>query len=149
MARGLALTIGLNAVDPEHYGGWSGTLNACQADAEDLSAVAKSCKFKVKTLLTGDATRDNVTTEIINATRELKAGDIFLLTYSGHGGQLPDLTGDEPDDMDETWSLFDGELLDDELYLLLAKFAGGYGYWFYRTVVTAEPSRAWPITGGR
>jgi hypothetical protein len=24
MARGIALTIGLNSVDPEHYQGWSG-----------------------------------------------------------------------------------------------------------------------------
>jgi hypothetical protein len=125
MARGLALTIGLNAVDPDHYSGWSGKLNACEADAQDLNAVAKSRKFSVKTLLTADATRDNVSAEIRKSAGELKAGDIFLLTYSGHGGQLPDLAGEEPDDMDETWCLFDGELLDDELHLLLAKFAAG------------------------
>jgi hypothetical protein len=32
---------------------------------------------------------------------ELLPGDIFLLTYSGHGGQLPDLNNDEPDNIDE------------------------------------------------
>ncbi len=33
MATGLALTIGLNSVDPAHYDVWSGELNACEADA--------------------------------------------------------------------------------------------------------------------
>ncbi|MBP1777014.1 MAG: hypothetical protein H6Q86_3024, partial [candidate division NC10 bacterium] len=27
MARGIALAIGLNSVNPKHYGGWSGDLN--------------------------------------------------------------------------------------------------------------------------
>ena len=40
MARGIALTIGLNSVDPKHYAGWSGELNACEADAEDMASIA-------------------------------------------------------------------------------------------------------------
>jgi len=125
MAKGLALTIGLNSVDPGHYGGWSGKLNACEADALDMGSLAVSQKFKVKSLLTGEATRSMVTSGITMAAGELKKGDIFLLTYSGHGGQLPDLSGEEPDDMDETWCLFDSELLDDELHLLLGQFRSG------------------------
>ncbi|MFL6526136.1 MAG: caspase family protein, partial [Nitrososphaera sp.] len=31
MPTGVALTIGLNSVDPKHYSGWSGELNACEA----------------------------------------------------------------------------------------------------------------------
>jgi metacaspase-1 len=125
MAKGFALTIGLNAVDPGHYSGWSGVLNACEADAQDMAAIAKSRKFKFKTLLTHDATRANLVLEMTKAAKILKRGDIFLLSYSGHGGQVSDLTGDEPDDMDETWCLFDGELIDDELYLHLGKFGAG------------------------
>ncbi len=125
MAKAFAMTLGLNAVDPAHYGGWSGELNACEADAQDMTAIAKSRKFKIKSLLTRDATRANVLAEIGKAARELKKGDIFLLTYSGHGGQIPDLTGEEPDDMDETWCLYDGELIDDELNQQLGKFAAG------------------------
>ena len=52
-------------------------------------------------------------------------GDIFFLTYSGHGGQAPDLNGDEPDGKDETWCLYDGELIDDELYSSWGAFAAG------------------------
>ena len=32
--RALALTIGLNAVDPRFYGGWAGILQGCEADAD-------------------------------------------------------------------------------------------------------------------
>ena len=126
MPQGLALTIGLNAVDPAHYGGWSGELRACEADAEDMAEIAKSRLFTVKKLLTVAATREKVIGEITQAASLLKSGDIFVLSYSGHGGQLPDLNGDEIDDkMDETWCLFDGELIDDEIYNLLGKFATG------------------------
>ncbi|MEW6607222.1 MAG: caspase family protein [bacterium] len=125
MAKGIALTIGLNSVDPKHYGGWSGDLNACEADAEDMAFIAKSKKFKVKTLLTKFATRTKVMEEISNAAKTLTKGDIFMVSYSGHGGQLPDLNNDEPDAQDETWCLYDGELVDDQLYSLWGKFKDG------------------------
>jgi hypothetical protein len=125
MAKGRALTIGLNAVDPKHYAGWAGELNACEADAEDMAAIGKSCNFTIKTLLTKAATRAKVIAELKSAAKGLKSGDIFLLSYSGHGGQLPDLNNDEPDAEDETWCLYDGELVDDELYGLLGRFAKG------------------------
>lgn len=125
MAKGIALTIGLNSVDPKHYGGWSGELNACEADAEDMTDIAKSRNFTVKTLLTREATRSGVIDEISKTARMLKPGDIFMLSYSGHGGQLPDMNNDEPDAQDETWCLYDGEIVDDELYLELGKFAPG------------------------
>ncbi len=125
MAKGIALTIGLNAVDPSHYGGWSGQLQACEADATDMAEIAKSKKFKTKTLLTKAATRAKVMSEISKAAKALKTGDIFVLSYSGHGGQLPDLNNDEPDAQDETMCLYDGEFVDDELYAQLGKFAQG------------------------
>jgi metacaspase-1 len=123
MSKGIALTIGLNAVDHGHYNGWSGELNACEADAEDMSKIAKSQDFKEKTLLTKDATRKNVSDEIQSAATALKSGDIFMISYSGHGGQLPDQNNDEPDGNDETWCLYDGQMVDDELYSLISKFS--------------------------
>ena len=60
-----------------------------------------------------------------DAARKLKAGDLFFLSYSGHGGQVPDVSGDEPDKQDETWCLHDGQLIDDELYLELSRFQKG------------------------
>ena len=89
MAKGMSLSIGLNAVDPKHYGDWSGELNACEADAAEMSALAKSQGFRPTVLLTRRATRARVQAELGKAARQLAAGDIFMLSYSGHGGQLP------------------------------------------------------------
>jgi len=119
------VTIGLNAVDPRHYGGWSGKLNACEADAEDMAAIATSKGFDVTKLMTKAATRQRVKTEISKGADALEAGDIFMLSYSGHGGQLPDRNNDEPDAQDETWCLYDAQLVDDELYALFERFAQG------------------------
>jgi metacaspase-1 len=46
MAKGLSIHIGLNHVDPAHYEGWDGELNACIADAQDMQALAKKRGFK-------------------------------------------------------------------------------------------------------
>ena len=62
---------------------------------------------------------------IRSAAKSLRAGDLFFLTFSGHGGQVPDVTGDEADKQDETWCLYDGQLIDDELYFELSRFAAG------------------------
>jgi hypothetical protein len=125
MAKGTALTIGLNSVNPLHYEGWRGELTASEFDANDMAKIAKSKGFSVSTLLTQKATRNQVLSTISSAASDLKSGDIFMLSYSGHGGQLPDLNADEDDGEDETWCLFDGELVDDELYAALSKFASG------------------------
>jgi hypothetical protein len=111
----MALAVGLNAVSGAAYGGWEGPLTACEFDARDMAAIASANGFESKQLLTAQATRDAVLGEIRRAADTLKSGDIFMLSYSGHGGQLTDFTGDEFDGKDETWCLFDGELIDDEL----------------------------------
>jgi hypothetical protein len=125
MAKGYALTIGLNSVNPSHYDGWSGELAACEADAKDMADIAKSKRFSVKTLLTRSATRKSVIKELSKAAATLKPDDIFMLAYSGHGGQVPDKNKDEDDYQDETWCLYDGQLIDDEIYKLFGKFAPG------------------------
>jgi len=126
MAQGYSLNIGLNSVDPAHYAGWDGMLTACEADAEDMESIAKERKFStVRKVLTRDATRGRVLKELDEASRVLQPGDLFLLTYSGHGGQLPDRNSDESDAQDETWVLFDGEIIDDEIHLALSKLKQG------------------------
>ncbi len=133
MARGMSLHIGLNFIDPGHYNGWDGQLNACENDATDMERIAAAQKFETSLLLREHATRENVKKSISQAADSLKPGDIFYISYSGHGGQLPDLNGDEPDGQDETWCLFDGELLDDELNELWMGFGEGI-----RILVTSD-----------
>lgn len=81
-----------------------------------MADLAQAEGFSSSKLLTKNATRDAVLSGISNAAQALKSGDIFLHSYSGHGGQIPDLNGDEPDGQDETWCMYDGQLIDDELY---------------------------------
>ena len=85
MAKGIALHIGLNSVDPHKYEGWSGPLDACEADANDMADLARTQGFATAKLLTKKATRAAVLTGIADAAKKLKGGDIFFLTYSGHG----------------------------------------------------------------
>jgi hypothetical protein len=123
--RAISLHVGLNAVSPAHYGGWSGELAACEFDAGDMAAIARSRGMKSTVLLTKKGTRASTLAGIRAAAKALKKGDLFFLTYSGHGGQVPDTNGDETDGQDETWCLYDGQLIDDELYFELSRFADG------------------------
>jgi metacaspase-1 len=123
MATGLSLHIALNTVSPDAYGGWDGRLTACEFDGEDMLAIATAQGLKGKKLFGAEATREAVLNELNAASRTLKAGDLFLITYSGHGGQVRDKNHDERDNMDETWCLYDGQLIDDELYEVWSKFA--------------------------
>ncbi|WP_223645119.1 caspase family protein [Corallococcus sp. EGB] len=126
MPQGYSINIGLNAVDPHHYAGWDGQLTACEADAKDMISIAKAQEFsRVRPFLTKEATRDRVLAELGEAATVLQPGDLLLLTYSGHGGQLPDMNGDEDDGLDETWCLYDGELVDDEIYQAMTKLKAG------------------------
>jgi metacaspase-1 len=126
MARGISLHIGLNRVDPDQYGGWDGTLNACESDANDMKAIADSRGFESSILLTSEASAEAVLAAIDGAAGELDSGDIFLVTYSGHGGQVPDRDEEgETDNSDETWVAYDREIVDDELYAMWAKFKPG------------------------
>jgi hypothetical protein len=123
--QGLGLHIGLNAVDPKHYGGWDGVLKACENDARDLAALAHTRGIRSTLLLTRKATRAAVLAGLRRSARALKAGDLFFLSFSGHGGQVRDASGEEPDKKDETWCLYDAQLIDDELYHELSKFKSG------------------------
>lgn len=143
--KGISLHIGLNKVNPAHYDGWDGELNACEADANDMNALALEQGFKSrKILLTKNATRNAVKKEITDAGKKLVNGDIFFLTYSGHGGQLPDKNDDEKDNKDETWVLYDAELVDDELYYLYSQFAEGV-----RIIVLSDSCHSGTVTKAR
>jgi hypothetical protein len=124
-AEGYALAIGLNKVDPDHYGGWDGQLYGCEPDADDMQGIAASQGLNAEKLLTQHATRDAVLNKLGDLAEELKSGDLLVVSYSGHGGYLPDQNGDETDGKDETWCLYDGQLLDDELYGAWMKFGPG------------------------
>ena len=142
--RAMSLHIGLNLVDPKHYGGWSGPLASCELDAKDMAVIAKAKGMAVTQLLTKAGTRKAMLAGIRGAAAKLGKGDLFFMTYSGHGGQVADVSGDEPDKQDETWCLYDGQLIDDELYFELGKFAAGV-----RILVLSDSCHSGTVTRAR
>jgi hypothetical protein len=126
MAIGLSLHIGLNRVDPNQYVGWDGALSGCVNDANAMKSIAGSANFhRMILLLNEQATGARVIQAISEAAQQLNNGDIFWISFSGHGGQVPDVNNDEPDAQDETWLLYDRMLIDDELFQLWNQFKPG------------------------
>jgi hypothetical protein len=125
MPQAISIHLGLNAVDPRAYKEWEGPLRGCENDARAMRVIADAQGFRSKLFLTAEATRSNLLAEMDRAAAELAAGDLLLLTYSGHGASLPDHGGDEPDQHDEAWCLHDGMLIDDEIHDQLCAFAAG------------------------
>ena len=127
MATGYSIHIVLNGVDPNAYNGWAGTLAGCVNDANAMKAIADSFAYSSVLLLNEQATSAAVIQAIGRAAQQMNSEDILLLTYSGHGGIVDDVTGGEPGDdgKDETWVLYDRMLLDDELEQLWTQFADG------------------------
>ncbi len=87
-----------------------------------METIARSQGFVTQSLLTKAATATGVLAVVEKAAKELVEDDFFFLTYSGHGGQINDANKDEPDGLEETWVLYDRELLDDELYAAWSLF---------------------------
>jgi hypothetical protein len=77
-----------------------------------MCEIAGSRGFKTEVMLTRDATRRAVLAKLADMAQACSPGDMALITYSGHGGQVPDLNDDEPDGLDETWCLFDSQLIE-------------------------------------
>ena len=127
-ARRESLHIGVNRVNPAMYGGWSGALNGCEADCDTMVAIATAEGFTTRVRKTAQATAQAVLADIDDAAARLRAGDTFMITYAGHGGQVPNAdagTDPEADGQDETLVLYDRMLIDDELWLAWSRFASG------------------------
>ena len=142
--RAMSLHIGLNGVSAAAYAGWDGPLAACEFDANDMAALATAQGISPKVLLTKKATRAAVLAAMRDAAKALSSGGLFFLTYSGHGGQVPDVTGEEDDKKDETWCLYDGQLIDDELYFELSRFKAGV-----RILVLSDSCHSGTVTRDR
>lgn len=126
MAKGISINIGLNELDKNHYPGFR-PLVSCRRDAQSMANIAKG--FEV-ILLDKHPKARNVRDAILYAREELVAGDILLVTFSGHGSEIPDESGDESDGYDQTWCLYDRQMIDDELAQLWAGFEAGVRIFF-------------------
>lgn len=140
--KSFSLHIGLNRVDPAAYSGWDGELGGCEADARNWMGLAQANGWEdVTLLLNEDATTKKVREWFLATAERAKPGARVLVTYAGHGGQVNDENGDEPDRLDETWLLYNAQLVDDQLRYLLTQFDAGV-----RAVVVSDSCHSGSIT---
>jgi hypothetical protein len=88
-------------------------LNGCVNDAKDIAALCRNLLgFKaseVAVLTDAQATKANLMAQLTAAVKDAKAGKIgyLLFSFSSHGTQMADKSGDEPDGMDEAFVPYD------------------------------------------
>jgi len=117
-----------------NYIGTPSALNGCINDANYLKYLLSS-KFHFPEqnvlVLTDDSSdplripkRANIINAIHWLVQDAAPGDSLWFSFSGHGGQVPDLDGDEEDGLDETILPSDykisGPIIDDDLHSFLA-----------------------------
>jgi len=126
MSKGYSLHIGLNKVDHKHYGNIP-ELKAAVNDAIVWKKFAIKSGYAAKSLHDKQATSGTVKKILADYAKKVKPGDILLLTYAGHGGEMQNDKGGGFDNErnDQTWCLYDRQLLDDELYELMEAFKEG------------------------
>lgn len=122
MSTGYALHLGLNRVNPARYGGWDGKLNACVADANAMQQIVRGRGIDESHLMLDE---EATSSEFLGLLREFAtvagAGDLVVVTRSGHGGEVPDGRGGKR----QTWVLYDRQVLDTEIQSALCAFRPG------------------------
>ena len=123
--QGVSLHVGVDKVDPNHYGG-DLALPSCVNDAREMERIAQRLQYETTRLENEMATTANFASFMRNAAANLFAGDVAFITFSGHGSQVANLSSDdEGDGRDETLCFHDRMLIDDELHALLTEFKEG------------------------
>ena len=126
MPKGYSLHIGLNRADANHYPGMP-ELRAAVNDAVFWEEFARTEGYTTQSLHDEAATAEAVTNTLADYATQMLPGDILLLTYAGHGGEIRNEKpkGFDNERNDQTWCLYDRQLLDDELYECFEKFKDG------------------------
>ena len=125
MARGISIHVGVNFTDVSHYGS-ANRLPYCVNDARAMEAIARYNDFESYLLIDQQATTYNLFILLEKAAVVLEEGDKLFISLSGHGCNIKDRNGDEREDgYDEAFLMYDRMFIDDQLYLLWAKFKPG------------------------
>ena len=128
-----ALLVGINDYAPVGTGGpdLRGCVNDVQDMANTLSAVGiiPASPTTMKILTDARATRAAIMDGLQWLITGAKTEDLLIFYYSGHGSQMVDVEGDEPDGKDETICPHDfasaGMIKDDDLRQLFANLPAG------------------------
>ncbi|MDF1550031.1 MAG: caspase family protein [Bacteroidales bacterium] len=109
-----AICVGIN-----NYPGTVNDLSGCVNDVNDWAKLLNSFGFQTTKIFNEQATKNNILNALENLVKEAKLGDVVVFTYSGHGTQVLDTSGDEEDGYDEALYVYDGTLIDDEINAIL------------------------------
>jgi hypothetical protein len=121
----LALVIGIG--DYPEESGW------CKIHGDnDISIVTEMLEVngfeQVQILSNKAASKQGIMEALNNLAKKASLGDVVYIHFSGHGQQITDLDGDEPDGYDEAWIPYDAckdysgkyqgqnHIVDDELF---------------------------------
>lgn len=123
----VSLHLGVNQVDNAHYFNRVPRLRACDDDATAMHDLLQPLNFdEQEILLDRQVTSATLTQRLSALADDLTAGDLLVVTYSGHGSQLSNLNAEgEADRLDEVFVLHDRFFLDDEIFRLFGGFADG------------------------
>ncbi len=128
-----ALLVGVNDYAPIGAGGPD--LRGCVNDVQDMAntlsvlGIIPASPTNMKILTDSRATRAAIMAGLKWLITGAKAGDVLVFHYSGHGSQVVDVDGDEPDGKDETICPHDfataGMIKDDDLRAVFSTLPAG------------------------
>jgi metacaspase-1 len=158
MPKGVTINIGINSLSSEETSAYTVALGnpdfdflpSSSKDAVDLAEVASGIGFELYPLRPSGpkeplyAQDENFLEKIeaklvLDTIREfaekgktpLKKGEFLLITFSGHGIEIPQISPNEIDEIDRiipaeaSWCFYDRPVLDDEIIDVLSDFAEG------------------------
>jgi Caspase domain len=123
-----ALLIGINSYPNfAPRGQLTGCINDVEAMRRTLIDSFNFPESQVESLTDEQATREGILGAMKDLVQRVGPDDIVVVHYSGHGSQMTDVEGDEPDGLDETIVPHDSgraphenrDIKDDEIYLWL------------------------------
>lgn len=124
-----ALCVGVN-----HYKIGGNDLRYCVNDVYGMTRLLTQqfgfSVLHVKTLTDQNATMGNILDRLSYMVTHAEEGDHLVFHFSGHGSQVPDTEGDEPDGLDEVLCPYDfswsGKYVrDDDLHQILSQLHPG------------------------
>lgn len=134
MSHAVSIHIGVN--EPHSVSAFDARARLANSEAAAwrMAELANQAGYDSMLVLRGQtASLAAVNAALWNVSQLLADDDTLLVTFSGHGGQVRDRDDEDPDGSDESWSLQDGELLDDTLCGYWRLFKAGV-----RIVVVSE-----------
>lgn len=130
MSHKFSLHLGVNRVDKTKYNSKFRALKKAEADTSWYYDLARQCGFEATLLLGEQGTATTLLEEITTTANKMKPGDLFFLTWSGHGARVKDTDADEKTKYDQLLVLYDRFMIDDELKKNWILFPPGAGIFF-------------------